>query len=181
MLSAHAETIRLKGGETINGTVSHYYGGIVSILMPDGSTKTVGRNEIIAIEFESLPSEVTKAPEEKKSSTNFLALSKSTSKYGSPLATFETWRKAAIAGEVDAMADCYASFKQSDVKKQLKSLKKEDREKMRETTARTDFVPAEPFYQGDRAMLEIKWQLEMNGDSQVLQFIQEKNEWKIIQ
>ena len=79
------------------------------------------------------------------------------------------------------MAACYASFNQKQVLKKLKKISKKDREKMRDTTTRTYFIPAQPLYQGVRATLEVTWTLGLRSDNQLLQFILEKNEWKIVQ
>src|SRR5262249_40432848 len=102
-------------------------------------------------------------------------------KFGTPLLTFEAWKQAAMTGDIDKMVECYASFSQKEVRKQLKQLPKEGREKMQSTTARRQFTPAKPLYQGDRAFLEVTWQNGLQSDTQVLQFVLEKNDWKLIQ
>ena len=184
---ASAETIRLKNGEVLEGAVQHYYGGIVTLTLSNGVTRTVGRDQMASIEFEPADPKKSPAPEAKPAPTsaeppNFMnTMFKKEAPFASPAATFESWRRAAVAGDMKKMVACYASFRKKEVEKQLKKLSKDAREEMARTTAQTEFVPAVPFYQGDRALLEVKWASGLQGDSQVLQFVLEKDEWKIIQ
>lgn len=154
---------------------------IVKIVDKNNQEHSIVRSEISRIEF-SLPETPQKGDKETEKPKNLLeAIPKPESKFTTPLSTFQVWREAAIRGDIDGMAECYVSYRQKDVKKDLKKLPKEDFNKMRVATTQTEFAPAEPIYQGDRASLEINWRLGVNGESQVLQFSLEQNDWKIIQ
>jgi len=52
---------------------------------------------------------------------------------------------------------------------------------MRSATAETQFSPSDPLYQGDHATMEVNWTKNIFGDSPLLQFVLEKNEWKLNQ
>ena len=173
---AFADTVHLKNGETLAGEVDTLKEGVLNLKLADGGTRSVKRAEIASILF---------GPPEKpveKGNQNFLTtFPKADSPFQTPRATFERWRAAAIRGDIKGMVECYASFKQSDVKKELKKLPKDAFEKMREATAETQFVASDPFYQGDRAIMEVNWTKGLSGDSQSLSFVLEKNDWKIVQ
>ncbi len=176
-----AETIHLKDGKTLKGSIEHVYKGIYTIITPNGP-ETIGRHEISKIEF---PKDVKNAQPKalpKTSSSTFLStMEESDEPYATPLNTFKTWRKAAIEGSLDKMVTCYASFKQRAKKKELKKLSREAWEKMRAATANTEFLPSAPIYMGDRAFMEVAWTLDLKGDTQTLKFILENDEWKLMQ
>ncbi len=189
VVDATAETFRLKSGESFQGTIEHVYRGIYSVSLPDGTKRTLGTNDLVSITFvapEPQPAAGSTPPTPGATptppQTNLLsAVTTPASPFGSPTATFQTWRAAAIGGDIRKIVDCYASFRQKDVRKQLKRLSKKDMDAMRETTAKTEFVPQDPVFQGDRAFLEVSWTLGLQGDNQSLQFILEKDAWKIVQ
>ena len=106
-LSLQAEVVRLKSGEIIHGEIEHAYGGVFTIRTPKGGLRSVGRNEIAAIEFAPLPK--LSAPAKGTSSSKAEAKTKKkhfltgltpppASKYATPQQTFATWRKAAEMG-----------------------------------------------------------------------------------
>jgi hypothetical protein len=175
---ARGESIRLTSGEIVEGTVQSFQENQLSVAQPDGKIRKIPREEIVQIEFQK-PKAVTPAIETPK--TFLSALPKTVSKYQTPTQTFLTWKKAAVAGDVDAMVACYSSFRQGDVRKELKKLSRDQRNEMQKATALTEFVPADPLYQGDRAAMEITWRVGLQSDTQVLQFSLEGNEWKIVQ
>lgn len=176
---AVAETLLLKTGEIVEGTIQSYQDNAFSIAQPNGQIRKIPKSEVTHIEIQK----TSEPPAEKKEipKTFLSALPKSASKFQTPLQTFQTWRIAAIAGDVDGMVDCYASFRKNVVKKELKKLSRDQRDQMRKTTATTEFMPGEPLYQGDRAVLEVTWRIGLQSDNQVFQFTLEGNDWKIIQ
>jgi hypothetical protein len=177
--AAAAETLVLTSGEVVEGTLTAVADNIFSVSQPNGETRKIPRAEILRIEVQKSPQEHGPTAEIPK---NFLnALVKEPSKFETPVQTFQTWRKAAMAGDIDGMVGCYASFRRDDVRRDLKKLPKEQREQRRKPTAMTEFTSAEPLYQGDRAALEVTWRIGLQSDSQVLQFALEKTDWKLIQ
>lgn len=176
---AGAETLFLASGEIVEGTLTAVADNVFSVSQPNGEARKIPRGEILRIEIQKPPQETSPTAGIPK---NFLnALVKEPSKYGTPVQTFQAWRKAAMAGDIDGMVDCYTSFRKDEVRRELKKLPKDARDQMRKTTALTEFTPAEPLYQGDRAALEVTWRIGLQSDSQVLQFSLEKNDWKLIQ
>lgn len=153
--------------------------GHFSISTPEGKVRKIPKGQVVRIQMQGTPPEKEAKKEIPK---NFLnALPKEESKYSTPSRTFEAWREAAEAGNINEMVNCYAEFRKEDVKKTLRKLSRKERAKMRKTTLITEFLPAQPLYKGDRAALEINWRIGLQGDTQVLQFMLEGNDWKIIQ
>ncbi len=183
-----ADVLKLKNGRQIEGRLDHYFDEAFTITEKDGKRRRVSRSQVSSIELgkrQNISAPKKKAAKPKEVSpepTNFLdSISKPDSPYSTPPATFSTWREAAIKGDLKAMVRCYASYRQKDVRKQLKKLSRKKREEMRSATAQTDFFPSEPFFKGERAMLEITWSKGLHGETQVLQFVLEGNDWKILQ
>ena len=179
-LPLFAETVFLKSGEIVEGTIRSYQADTLSIAQPNGQIRKIPKAEIVKLEFQKEAPLLKPSQEAPKTFLNALP-TKELSKFQTPGQTFQTWRKAAIAGDIDGMVDCFASFRRDTVRKELKAIPKDQREQMKRTTAMTEFAPTEPLYQGDRAVLDVTWRLGLQSDDQVLQFFLEKNDWKIIQ
>lgn len=179
--TGRAETLRLRDGRSVEGMIEHVYNGIYTVRTSEGP-QTFGRHEIAGIDF---PPDIPPAPAQAlpatPSETFFSTLKESDAPYGTPMNTFKTWRQAAIQGDLKEMVKCYASFQQRQKTKELKALSKDDWEKMRAATANTEFLPKAPLYQGDRAFMEVAWNLNLQGDTQTLKFILEKDQWKLLQ
>lgn len=101
--------------------------------------------------------------------------------YATPKNTFETWRRASVKGDTKKMILCYVSFRQNQIKKQLKKIPRNKRKDMQEASNNTLFSLGKPYYQGDRASLEVTWNHGLRSDTQTLRFMLEKQEWKIVQ
>ncbi len=154
--------------------------GIYTVTTRDGPERKIAKEQVLSID--SAPFPVAQPAKPSGEVKNLLMETvKPSTPFGSPRQTFEIWRAAAVKGDIDLMVKCYASSKQKEKAKELKKIPKETFQKMTEATVETLFSPAEPVYQGDRAMLEVNWTHGLLGDSQVLQFILEKNEWKLSQ
>ncbi len=171
-----ADVVFLKSGELMEGQIVSIQAS--SIDFKEGEQiKTVLKSQIDKIQFIAL-SDLDKQdpylPGLEKNKTSQLSKA-------SPVDTFEKWRQFAIVGDVDGMVSCYASFRQHEIKKELKKLPKSKRKNMLQATAQTQFTTQEPYYQGDRAMLEVNWQSGLYTDTQVLQFVLEDETWKIVQ
>lgn len=101
--------------------------------------------------------------------------------FSSPQKTFYQWKDAAMAGDRKAMLACYAGFRQDAVKKELRRLKRKKWNEMKEATARSQFFLNDPLYQGNRAMMEIIWRVDLLSKTQILNFILENGKWKLVQ
>ncbi|MCI5073318.1 hypothetical protein MRY82_10335 [bacterium] len=101
--------------------------------------------------------------------------------YVTPKHTFETWRRASVKGDIKAMVKCYAKFRQSQVRRQLKKIPKNKRKEMQEVSKNTLFTLGEVYYQGTQASLEATWNHGLKSDTQVLKFTLEGKDWKLIQ
>ncbi|HMQ10413.1 MAG TPA: hypothetical protein PKB05_03810 [Oligoflexia bacterium] len=101
--------------------------------------------------------------------------------YVTPKHTFETWRRASVKGDMKGMVACYAKFRQNQVRKQLKKIPKNKRREMQDISKNTLFSLGQVYYQGTQASLEATWNYGLKSDSQVLKFVLEGKEWKLIQ
>lgn len=101
--------------------------------------------------------------------------------YVTPKHTFETWRRASVKGDVKAMVACYAKFRQNQVRKQLKKIPKSKRKEMQDISNNTLFTLGQVYYQGTQASLEATWNYGLKSDTQVLKFVLEGKDWKLIQ
>lgn len=160
----------LRSGEKLTGSVERVADGLWTVTLPGGKSRTLKQADLLRIEFDATP-----AAHEEPSTV----ISKAP--FETPTDTLRTWRQAAIAGDVGRMVACYASFARDEKRKELKKIPKEAFDRMRAATARTDFAPGEPLYQGDRAVLEVNWTSGLLSDSQVLNFVLERDGWKLLQ
>lgn len=101
--------------------------------------------------------------------------------YLTPKHTFESWRRASVKGDVKGMVSCYAKFRQNQVRKQLKKIPKNKRKEMQDISNNTLFTLGQVYYQGTQASLEATWNYGLKSDTQVLKFVLEGKDWKLIQ
>lgn len=164
----------------------------IMIELSDGSKKTVPYTDITSIYKKEIPQSYTpflnknkdakKSPLEKEAADSFAELDTDKGPYGTPSLTFETWRKAAMADDIDGMVNCYAEYRKNDIKKGLKKLNKKTREDMKTAMIETIFTPNQPYYQGDSAIMEVSWSKGLASQTQTLKFKLEKNkDWKIVE
>lgn len=191
LVPCEAEVFVLKNGDRLTGELKSFRDGVYTVLVGQ-EEKSIPLADVAAIEASPRvsqsaapagPSSAATPPPSKPSAAplSMPVPSQATTKYGSPRETFEVWRQAAIVGDIDGMVGCYVSYQQKSMKKQLRKIAKQKRKEMAEVARRTEFIPAEPVYQGDRATVEVTWRTGLQTDSQVLQFILENNAWKLIQ
>lgn len=187
LLSAHvwAAQIGLKSGEVIDAKKVDLPDKI-AITGVDGKTQTIDTKEIQSIELEKAK---TIKPLLKKNSPtlteteikNALDEFKELKPFETPKQTFLTWKDHASKGSIDGMVNCYASYRKSDVRKKLRKIRRKERKEMQQSMDLTSFVVADPIYQGKQAFLEVTWTKGLHSESQVLKFILEDQNWKIIE
>ena len=195
---AFAESIELSTGEVVDGKLIDFPKD-VTIELTDGTKKTVPYTGITSIYKKSAPQSFSpflgkgkdkdingpgeKKPELGKVDTDSFSETDATKgAYGTPTLTFETWKRAAAADDIDGMVNCYAEYKKNDIKKGLKKLNKKTREEMKTAMIETIFTPNQPYYQGDSAMMEVSWSKGLASATQTLKFKLENNkDWKIVE
>ena len=110
--TGRSETFHLRDGRIIEGELEHAYGGILTVVLPDGSRRSIGRNDLSEIRFGPAPDKTpapsatppVSAAKESPPGPGFLSpLKASDQRFNTPGATFETWRKAATEGDIDLM------------------------------------------------------------------------------
>jgi hypothetical protein len=182
----HAESIALKSGEVLDGDIKELPSKI-TLKLKDGSTKTISLKDIAQIHIEPLPTFSKLSPKQVQTTITDEKLKEVISEFEpkdpfeTPTQTFLTWKAYAEEGDIKGMIDCYASFRQEAVSKELKSIKSKERKAMQASMMVTEFVAGTPIYQGKQAFLEVNWSKGMNSQTQVLKFLLEGTQWKIIE
>jgi hypothetical protein len=184
-----SESIELTTGEVLDGKLSDFPKD-VTIELPDGGKKKIPYAEISSI-YKNIPPQAYK-PFLGKSKSNksldkiendsFEDIDATKGPYGTPANTFDTWRKAALEDDVDAMSECYAQPRKAEVKKDLKKIPKKTRQEMRMAMTQTIFTPSNPYFQGEFAIMEVSWTKGLASQTQTLKFTLENNkDWKIVE
>jgi hypothetical protein len=186
----YAESLSLSSGEVIEGSLIEFPKEII-VLLPDGIKKTYPYNNVTSIYKNQPPASFTpfvsgdkkpKTEPEKTIAQEFPEIDASKGPYASPQVTFMTWKAAAIKGDIDAMADCYASYRKSEIKKEMKKIPKKTREDMRRAMVDTIFSPSDPYFQDSTAIMEVSWTKGLASQNQTLKFALENNkDWKIVE
>ncbi|MEZ4820144.1 MAG: hypothetical protein R3A45_09720 [Bdellovibrionota bacterium] len=176
--------IALQSGEVIDASKIDLPDQI-SITLEDGSTKKIDTKSIQSIELYQHPSiSPLLTPETKLTEDeikNALDEFRQLKPYETPKQTFLTWKEQAGKGSISGMVDCYASYRQSEVRKKLKKINRKKRKEMQQTMNLTSFTVADAVYQNNQAFLEVTWSKGLHSENQVLTFILEGQEWKIIE
>lgn len=156
----------------------------ITMTLPDGTQKKVKKSDIQSIHLhrpKQFRTDEGKRPATEAEIQAAIDEFKVKQPYETPKQTFLTWRAHAEEGDINGMVDCYASFRQSTVKKNLKKIKRKEREEMKQTMQLTSFVAQDPIYQGEKAFMEVTWSKGLYAENQVLKFILEDDQWKIIE
>lgn len=187
-----AESIELSTGEVLDGKLLGFPKE-VEIEMTDGTKKKVPYSDISSIYKDTAPTSFTpfvvkdkdkKSDKslDKKDASDFEDLDMSKGAYATPAHTFETWKRSAINDDIDGMANCYATARKSEMKKELKKIPKKNRLEMKMAMAQTIFTPSEPYYQGEFAIMEVTWTKGLASQTQSLKFsLENGKEWKIVE
>ncbi|MEZ4705020.1 MAG: hypothetical protein R3A11_07535 [Bdellovibrionota bacterium] len=188
VMSAGAESFALKSGEIIEGKVTDHPAKI-TIKTDQGEKRTISFEDLLSYSKEAslVPTASSHHPEKNGEEKDppmqdLTALENKDERFDTPLHTFETWKEAALSGDIKLMSQCYVSYLQEDVKKSLKKLSKTIRKDMAKSTAMTNFIPDQPEMQSDtRASLDVTWAKDEQSQTQTLHFQKEKEQWKLIQ
>jgi hypothetical protein len=156
--SAHAEIIELLDNTKLNGSIVHYFEGVYSVDLSDGSRIKLPKEKIKQIRFELPPPR----PE-----------------LSAPEKTFEIWRKALSAGDIDAAVDCYSLMYQGMVLNDFTSTGTEGLKAMREEMAKTKFTVKNTSTKGDTATLKVTRSLGDDVSTAEIFFVKENGEWKM--
>src|SRR3989339_1494939 len=145
----------------ITGQFEHYYDGVLSIKLPNGSS--------------------LRLPEQKVQLVNF-KLPKARSEFSSPQKSFQQLKKAALDGDLERYIDCHSSYYQMFLHHQielagpaefLKRLKKEWGDIKLEILNTS--------IKAETAILKVRRKQEKDEAQEgELRFVKENNEWKMI-
>lgn len=155
---ARAEIIELLDNTKLTGTIVHYFEGVYSIDLPDGTRLKLPKEKIKQIRFD-LP-----APR---------------AEFSSPDKTFERWRKSLGAGEVEAAVDCYALMYQGMVLAEMTDAGAEGLKAMREEMSKTKFTIKSTTTKGDTATLKVTRSYGDDVSTAEIVFVKENGEWKM--
>ena len=153
------ETIYLLDKTKFVGKLEHYYQGLLTVRLPNGTKMQLPAAKVYRVQFK---------------------LPKPRAALSTPIKTFKRMRKAALKGDLATYIDCHASSYQGIIghqvslmteKKFIKRLKKEYSTQMK--VLKTTFK---------KGMAVVKIQRTKGDDSQVgdLPFVKENKEWKMI-
>lgn len=183
-LSSFGIQIELQTGEVIEAKKTDLPSAL-GVTLENGQHQSIQMDEIQSIVIKERPritplikQKTTLSQEEVK---NALDEFRELKPFETPKQTFLTWKQKAEEGSIDGMVECYASFRQKDVRKQLKNIKRKERNEMQNTMRMMSFVASDPLYQENQAYLEVTWTKGLQSENQVLKFVQENQEWKIIE
>lgn len=190
-----AESIELSTGEVLDGKLLDFPKD-VTVELPDGTKRVIPYLGISSIFKKNAPPSYTpflnksdKAPQgegkttlDKVEKNDFDEMDPAKGPFGTPMLTFDTWKKAALADDIDAMANCYVAYRKDDIKKNLKKISKKTRQEMKNAMIETIFTPSQTYYQGQSAIMEVSWTKGLASETQTLKFSLENNkDWKIVE
>jgi ketosteroid isomerase-like protein len=154
---ARAEVIELVDKTKLVGKIVHYYDGVYTIEAAGGAVK-LPREKIKTITF-TLPT-----PRAELSTTE---------------KTFERWRKALTAGDLDQVIDCYALMYQGMLATQVGQVA-DGLKKMQKEVEGTKFVIKGSTVKGDTATLKVQRQKGDESETGEIAFVRENGEWKML-
>lgn len=155
---AAAEIIQLLDNTKMSGTIIHYFEGVYSIDLADGTRVKIPREKIKQISYE-LP-----APR---------------AEFSTPEKTFELWRKALSKGDLEAAVDCYALMYQGMVMSQMTEAGSDGLKAMKEEMAKTKFTIKSTSTKGEVATLKVTRSYGDDVQTAEVAFVKENGEWKM--
>ena len=140
--------------------------------MEDGEKMVLHKDKIKSIEFDNTVSAPQASQEDSKI--------KADPEFASPIKTFLYWKEAAIKGDLEKMAECFAASAKSDQLKQLKSFSKKQIRDMRSETKKTKFTLSQPLIDGNQAYLMVTRERKGAKSKQAIEFAKEGPNWKMV-
>jgi hypothetical protein len=144
----------------IIGQLLHFYDGVLSVKLPNGTTVQIPANKVQQVLFK---------------------LPKPRAELGSPAKTFDRLRKAAAKGDLSTYVDCHSSYYQMFLNHQISMSKPEEfiqRLKKEWGTIKLEVVGT--TMQGDTAVMKVKRKGGEEVQEGELRFVKENSEWKMI-
>ncbi len=154
---ARAEIIELVDKTKMVGKIIHYYEGVYSV-ESQGSTVKIPREKIRSISFD---------------------LPKARPEFATPEKTFERFRKASEAGDLEKVIDCYALMFQGVLASQVGQTPDAAKKMQKEYEGRK-FVIKGTQIKGDRATLSVQMSQGDNSMTNDVVLGRENGEWKML-
>jgi hypothetical protein len=154
------ETVQLVDKTKIVGKLLHFYEGVLSLKLPNGTTLQLPVSKVQQVIFK---------------------MPKPRPELSTPQKTFERMRKAALKADVAGYVDCHSAYYQMFLGHQIElakpgqfaaRLKKEWGSVQLEVTG-TDV-------KGDTAVMKVKRKTDKESQEGELRFVRENSEWKMI-
>ncbi len=156
-MKASGEIIELVDKTKMVGKILHYYDGIYSI-ETQGNTVKVPKEKIRSISFD---------------------LPKPRPELSTPEKSFERWRKASEAGEIEKVIDSYALMYQGMLASQIGQAA-DAVKKMQKELEGTKFQIKGSSVKGDNATLKVQRTKGDNSETGDIVFVKENGEWKML-
>lgn len=157
-LRASAEVIELIDSTKLSGSIIHYFDGVYTIETSDGNRLKLPKEKIKQIIYELPPPR----PE-----------------FSTPEKSFELWRKALVAGDLEAAVDCYSLLYQGMVMAQFTEAGTEGLKQMKAEMAKTKFTIKSTNTKGDTATLKVQRSYGDDVQTAEIFFVKENGEWKM--
>lgn len=154
---ARAEVIELLDRTKMTAKILHYYDGVYSV-EAQGSTMKIPREKIRSIMFQLPPARAEFSTAEK---------------------TFDRWRKALTAGDMEKVIDCYALMYQGMLATQMGQVS-DGIKKMQKEVEGTKFTIKGATVKGETATLKVQRQKGEESDTGEVAFVRENGEWKML-
>ena len=155
---ASAEVIELIDSTKISGTIIHYYDGVYTIESSDGNRLKLPKEKIKQIIYELPPPRA---------------------EFATPEKTFDLWKKALVAGDLEAAVDCYSLLYQGMVMAQFTDAGTEGLKQMKTEMAKTKFTIKSTNTKGDTATLKVLRSYGDDVQTAEISFVKENGEWKM--
>ena len=160
--AAHAETVTLADGTQVNGDLVRADAKGVDLKTADGKKLHLDKAKVRAIRF-----------------GDGVAAASPRAIYGTPEATIDTWRKAAIAADDAGMIEAYASPYQAEVKHELDAMNFVDREQLLADVGATSFDVKNVAMGKDEATVTVAQTKDGETRTGDLHLVLENGEWKM--
>jgi hypothetical protein len=154
------ETIHLLDKTKIVGKLLHFYEGVLSIRLPNGTTLQLPASKVQSLQFK---------------------LPKPRPEFSTPEKTFDRMRKAALKGDLNMYVDCHSAYYQMFLGNQIEMAKPDPFSKrLKKEWGSADLEVTGTSIKGDTAVMKVRRKMEKESQEGELRFIKENGEWKMI-
>lgn len=154
------EIIQLLDKTKIVGELLHFYDGVLSIELPNGTKMKLPASKVARIQFK---------------------LPKPRAVYASPEKTFQRMRKAALKGDLATYVDCHSTYYQMFLNHRIEQMSPgKFSQQLKKEMGRVQLEILGTTKKGNTAVMKFKGKKGDESQEGEARFIQENKEWKMI-